>query len=192
MNNPSYHGFKYKDKWYLSPLCIHSEAVGLTFVDIPDFNKDDISAYTRLDLDLDKATARIKDRQEEDDEQAKHDAFIPTEVCVRGQVKAIGYLWYIHPERSFNHSSRGLRWPAVHKNVYAKELPRLYLNRKDAEFICDDIAKRHATCMGSEGDETWTLKIKRDEDQTTYLVTDPDDEDDVYALGWINRVELVK
>lgn len=186
-----YHAFRYKGKWYLSPhRCKHEEAQELTIpgINLSDDDTEGGSAYSCMGRSQKFSQKRFKDEQEREDAEAKQKAFTPTETSVRGIPKPITYIWHIIPERAFSHFTKGLCWPKLHKYVLPKPLPRLYMSREDAEFLCESVARRSALEDDSP-DPDGGFRVVKEETRTIYFCTDNAGDD--YALGWIERVELV-
>lgn len=187
-----YHAFRFKGKWYLSPRrCNQDEAQELTIpgINLSDDDTERGAAYACMGRSSKLAQKWFKDRQEREDAEAKQKTFTPTETSVRGIPKPITHVWHIIPERAFSPYADELSWPKLHKDVRPKPLPRLYTSREDAEFLCEPVARRSALEDDSP-DPDGGFRIVKEDARTIYFCTD--DHGDDYALGWIERVELVR
>lgn len=188
-----FHGIRFKNTWYLSSERSPQDS-DLSKRILPpntDLTSDDARAYRNMGYSKTLAQKAILKLQARDSAQAELDAFEATEFCVAGVPKPVTYAWQIVDERSFSRRNPALCWPKTHPDVFSKPIPRHFINRADAEFICEPIAQQEVKSMGPDEDEAWELEIRRDDHQTVYIAVDPDDYDDSYAIGWIKRIEVV-
>ena len=186
-----YHAFRFKGKWYLSPRrCSQKEARELTIpgINLSDDDTERGAAYSCMGRSQKFAQKRFKDKQEREDAEAMQKAFTPTEISVDGSLKPVTHVWRIVSERAFTVYEDRLSWPKLHEDVRPRSFPRLYANREDAEFLCEPVARRSALEDDSP-DPDGGFRIVKEETRTIYFCTDSAGDD--YALGWIERVELV-